>query len=82
MSLRIVKRICIVASIVTFALLLLGGYLELMILQCAALVLAIADAIFSLIFYRCPHCGHYLGGKRGISFADRYCPGCGERVED
>ena len=82
MSLRTVKRICTAAVIVIFALLLSGYYLDLMILQYAALVLAIVAGIFSLIFYRCPHCGRYLGGKRGLTFADRYCPGCGERVED
>lgn len=43
------------------------------------MMIAIAVAIVLLWFLRCPHCGAWP--RRG-SFFQRYCPYCGEMLDD
>jgi exosome complex RNA-binding protein Csl4 len=39
----------------------------------AALITAVGDIIFIILFYRCPHCGGFLRTR----YQHHYCPHCG-----
>ena len=41
-----------------------------------ALLLAVVLVVVNLLFWRCPHCGEYLGRDVG-----RFCTYCGEELE-
>ena len=36
----------------------------------------VGSIVFHIVFYRCPHCGSYLGRNTGP-----YCPECGKEVD-
>ena len=46
-------------------------------LAIVGMIILILDSVFYLIFYRCPHCGEYLGQNTG-----KYCPNCGKKVNE
>lgn len=44
----------------------------------AAIPLAVIMLVFHFLFYRCPHCGAYLGRN----LPDGFCPRCGKKLGD
>ena len=44
----------------------------------AVIPLAVIMLVFHFLFYRCPHCGAYLGRN----LPDGFCPRCGKKLGD
>ena len=78
MKLKTVKGIYLIALGLGIIIALIGGA----VLHDQAVIwtgggILIADIIFHLIFYRCPHCRRYLFRNDGGS-----CPSCGKALFD
>lgn len=61
---------------VGLVLLLLGAVGENLLLLGLGLLVAFGSFVFRVIFYRCPHCGYYLGRRDGVT-----CPHCKKNME-
>lgn len=61
---------------VGLVLLLLGAAGENLLLLGLGLLVAFGAFVFRVIFYRCPHCGYYLGRGDGVT-----CPRCKKNME-
>ena len=56
--------------------LLLGTFLKSVFFQMLTYLMVFALFILTILFWKCPHCGKYLGRSIG-----EYCPHCGEKLE-
>ncbi len=56
---------------------LFGVSTEISAITIIGILIMFCSIIFRVIFYRCPHCGHYLDRSTG-----EYCPKCGEKVNE
>lgn len=71
----LVRRITQIVGLLAAAILFVCKYKGIggpLLIGDTALIFAVV--IFQIIFYRCPHCGKYLGRTTG-----RHCPYCGEK---
>ena len=66
-----------VGLIAGFALMLIGGSLEIGWLLWLGAAVFMAVVLQTLLFFRCPHCGGLWDPPGGIP---RYCPHCGEYI--
>lgn len=71
-------------NIISWIILLVGAFvgmcgvsIEVDVLIFIGILIMLSQIIFRLIFYRCPHCGYYLGRD-----TDEYCTHCGEKVNE
>ena len=78
MKLKTAKIIVIVGGVLMVLALLLYVSMEKKVYGYVGAALAFASAIFWLMFGRCPACGRYLGGLGW----GKYCPYCGEKLEE
>ena len=63
--------ICVAAAVVFF----IGCWLEMQALLFVGLGIIVIAFILSLVYYRCPHCGAYLGRSK------QTCKSCGQRLD-
>ena len=63
---------CLFAIAVVFC--LVGECTEIRVLTVVGVIVLIGGLVSHLIFYKCPHCGIFLGRSGGD-----YCPYCGKR---
>ena len=78
--LSLVTKISIIFSILGILLLVLGisiGSITGLIMIVLGWIVLIGTIIFKAIFYRCPHCKHFLK----IPYHNHYCPHCGKRLD-
>lgn len=68
---RLSMWICVLAAVVFF----IGCWLEIQVMLYVGLGIILVAFIISLIYFRCPHCGGYLGRSKGS------CKSCGQRVD-
>ena len=76
MGLRTAKNILALFGLLAVILICLGSFMQSRILCFVGIIVAFIATIFWIVFGRCPHCGKYLG--RGN---EKYCPGCGGKIE-
>ena len=74
MPIRKVKRICLLLAVVTVVFAVASYMWE--PLAIVALIGFIAYLVIRYRYYRCPHCGRYLGRDTGD-----YCRRCGKRID-
>lgn len=55
---------------------LLGVFTKQTVFMVLTYVVILAYFVLTCIFWKCPHCGKYLGRSIG-----EYCPHCGEKLE-
>ena len=77
MNLRTVKTICFVMAVILVLLIILMGLTKLPVYGYIAIGLLVAYGVFTLIFWRCPHCGKSPG-----QLTAKFCPHCGGDLED
>ncbi|MDO5401179.1 MAG: hypothetical protein Q4F17_09410 [Eubacteriales bacterium] len=76
MPLNQVKWVRAILFAVGLLMLCLGVHLRLLPLTLLGLVPLLGGVLFGFLFYRCPHCGKFLGRADG-----GYCPFCGEKLD-
>ena len=52
------------------------NFSQVSIFQMLTYLMVFALFILTILFWKCPHCGKYLGRSIG-----EYCPHCGEKLE-
>ena len=77
MNLRTVKKVCYVLIGILLLLIILMGLTRLPLYGYIAIGLLVAHGVFTLIFWRCPHCGKSPG-----HLTAKFCPHCGGNLED
>ncbi len=78
MKLRTVKTVNNILLVITIILLIVSMITAWNALLYIALVFGIADVIFQMIFWKCPHCGKNLGR---IGEKRRFCSNCGKEID-
>ena len=76
MKLKTVKRLMTGLGIAAVAVVLLGNASESPPAVALGVALVIVEVVVSITLWRCPHCGRWLGRRRG-----RFCPHCGRELE-
>ncbi len=77
MKLRTLQRICISILIAGLALILVAKITASPVPLILAMVGALVAVILRLVFWKCPHCGRYLGQNTWI----KHCPHCGNALD-
>ena len=77
LNLKKVNSIFGIALFVSIVILLCSAVFNNIVLFIIGFVCSCGAVIFKMLFYRCPHCGKFLGRD-----TCRYCPHCGENVNE
>lgn len=77
LSLKKINIIFCIALFVSTVIVLCGSAFENSIISFIGFSGLVGAVIFRVLFYRCPHCGKFLGRD-----TYRHCPHCGENVNE
>ena len=77
MNLKKTRKVILSLFVAIFVTGMAAGILESMVFAVITLGLCVALVAVSLTFWRCPHCGEYLGRNVG-----QYCTHCGKKLDD
>ena len=70
---KLYAAVLIAGAVTAFA----GAFTETTALVIIGVIVLMANVVFRLAFFRCPHCGVYLDRSTGD-----FCPHCGREVNE